>query len=344
MRQQNINPVLSIIIPTLGRSVLIETIESLSRTNMADKIEVLVAGHINDNTVLEKTLAVSNAFARFKHLDISFNSGDSSNKKNAGLRESAADIVVFIDDDVKVPENWPEKIAAPFENPETGMVSGPSLVPDELPVMARLSGQALASGAAGYVAQRYRKGCRGAHSIKWSGIIGCNMAFRKKVLEDMGGFDVNFWPGEEMLAAFNTGKAGYKIIFQPEAALYHYPRASVRGFARQIYGYGATRTRLTRAGLDFEPVVIVPALMITAFTALVVGAFFSKTLFFLLTAAVGLYGAAVAFWALQAYLQSKKTSDLLLMFVIPIMHLAYGIGELAELFCKNVDLSVNSNK
>ncbi|NLB54411.1 MAG: glycosyltransferase [Lentisphaerae bacterium] len=343
MSEEQHKPLLSVVIPTLGRPVLATTIDSLAGTVLAKNIEVIVAGKIRDPELLSKITELGNAFAGFKHLDISFKQGDSSNKKNAGLHESLGEIVAFTDDDVKVGADWPSQILAPFEDKAVGMVSGPSLIPDDLPLMARLSGLALASGAAGYVAGRYRKGNKKPREIKWSGIIGCNMAFRKEIISSFDGFDTSFWPGEEMVAAFKTA-ATHKIVFQPGAALWHYPRATLFGFIKQIYGYGATRIRLLRTGLEFEFTTIIPALMILSFLVLLCLSVLSKTAAATLVALLLIYLAAAVAITLECFSRSRRFSDLLVVLLIPIMHVSYGIGEWIEIFFKNKDLSIKKHK
>ena len=340
----NTKPKLSVVIPTLGRSILLRTVQSLAVTDMADELDVIIAGHIQNETLLNQINLISAVFASFKMLSISFSSGDSSNKKNAGLAEASTEIVAFLDDDVHVAHDWPQFVLKAFEKPEVGMVSGPSLVPDDLPVMARLSGMALASSAAGYVSERYWKGQAGERIIKWSRIIGCNMAFRKSVIKQIGAFDPKFWPGEEMVVAYQVYKRGYLIVFQPDAWVYHYPRATLWGFVRQIFGYGATRIRLNREGLEFEPMTIMPALWVASLCFLGIGALFCRFLYYLFVLEILLYLVFDIGVTLMTIVKTKKPINLLLVFIIPIMHICYGIAEWFELCCPNKDLSENPRK
>jgi len=110
-----------------------------------------------------------------------------------------------------------------LKDPKWGWSAGPVLCLMISQLLARLSGMALASGAAGYVSERYWKGQTGERIIKWSRIIGCNMAFRKAVLNSIGAFDTSFWPGEENgCLIYNVFKKGFIIIFQPDAAIKHF--------------------------------------------------------------------------------------------------------------------------
>ena len=336
-------PTLSVIVPTLGRETLIATVKSLIEAAGSENVEIVVVGKIGDPDIEAELVKLVSLFPGLKHLPASFESGDSSNKKNEGFEQSGADIVAFVDDDVKVAGDWLLEIVAAFDDSVVGMVSGPSLVPDELPLMARLAGATLASKAAGYVAGRYG-GAGGIRRIKWSGIIGCNMAFRREALEKAGRFNTAFWPGEEMLAAFRVAKLGYQIVFQPAASLHHYPRSSFKGFVRQIYGYGATRIRLIRAGTSLEPTTLIPAGLIIGLLVLGVGSFLSRWCAYALGLGSVLYALADLIVAIIKSLETKKASNLLVFFLIPIMHLSYGVAEWVEVFRPGKDLSVASRR
>lgn len=336
-------PSLSVVIPTLGRPIAAQTVESLAATGLASDLEVILVGQRTGPAAWAGIEAASKKLGNFNHLDVSFPSGDSSRKKNAGLAASRAPIVAFLDDDVKVPPDWPERVLEVFSGapgkPRPGMMSGPSIMPDNIPLMARLCGGALASGAAGYVSERYRGGSREPRPIKWSGIIGCNMAFPRQVIEQVKGFDPKFWPGEEMLAAYRVERAGHAIVFHPNAPVFHYPRGTFKGFFRQIFGYGATRIRLVRAGVEIEASTFVPAILVAGAAALGVASFFSAWAARLLAAAAAVYFVMALAAAFRMFLRSRQASDLLVAFIIPLMHLAYGVAEWTEIVLPGRDLS-----
>ena len=332
-------PLLSIVIPTLGRPILIQTLQSLLASEGAATLEILVVGVVPDASVHSRLEALLAENRQIRHLSLSFHKGDSSEKKNAGMRESRADIVAFIDDDVVVAPGWPARIVEPFADPMVGLVSGPSLVPDDLPRMARLAGVTLASKAAGYVAERYKKGHPEPRAVKWSRLIGCNMAYRRNVIREIGGFDPAFWPGEEMIAAFLATQKGHKLIFHPDAWLYHYPRSSFHGYVKQIYGYGATRIRLMRAGVDFEPATVLPAVWVLSLVVLAIGALFCRVCVWLLVMNLVLYLFAALFITAQQVMETRRASDALMFVLVPVTHLAYGIAEWVEIFRPGKDLS-----
>ncbi|MBI2437219.1 MAG: glycosyltransferase family 2 protein, partial [Lentisphaerae bacterium] len=169
-------PELSVVIPTLGRPILIQTLQSLIDADGFARLDIIVVGKIANALVQTAVKALSAQYTNIRQLEVAFVQGDSSRKKNAGWQAAKADLIAFIDDDVVVARDWPANIRSAFQRSEVGLVSGPSLVPANLPLMARLAGSALASKAAGYVAERYLAGDPQPRAIRWSGLIGCNMA------------------------------------------------------------------------------------------------------------------------------------------------------------------------
>ncbi len=330
-------PRISIVIPTLGRPILMRTLDSILSVNGVDQLEINVVGEIRDDTVRNYVAELTAKHSMLTHWSISYPTGDSSRKKNLGAEKSRADIIAFLDDDVVIVPDWPAHILKAFEDPAVGLVSGPSLVPKDITLFARLAGLALTSRAAGYVAERYRTGTDAPRAVGWGRIIGCNAAYRASVFRQMGGFPPEFYPGEEMIAAWRTQQLGHRLLFLPSAWVYHYPRQSPARFWRQIWGYGATRIRLKRAGVEFEWATLVPACWVLSLMALGLGSLFLPAFALLLVLDLLLYALQSAFIAMETTRQTRKPGDLLLFFVIPLMHLSYGLAEWFEFFYPDKD-------
>ncbi len=323
-------PYLSVVIPTMGRDILIRTLESLAAAEGFDGIEVIVAGRVPDAGVAGRLREVCARHANVRHLDIQFATGDSSRKKNAGAAEARAPLIAFLDDDVVVAPDWPKRISEPFGEAKVGLVSGPSLVPEDINWIGRMAGLALSSPAAGYVAERYRRNREESYPVDWDRIIGCNAAYRREAFEQMGGFPAEFYPGEEMIAAFRTEQAGWRLLFLPRAWVKHYPRQSWRRFWRQIWGYGATRIRLMRGGVGFQAMPLAPGAWVGGTILLGVLAPGWIPARWLLAADLGLYALAVLAVTAGMVGRTRKWSDAGLLAVIPWMHVAYGLAEWAE--------------
>ena len=147
-----------------------------------------------------------------------------------------------------------------------------------------------------------------------------------------------------MLTAHGVAKAGWRIVFCPDAYVYHYPRSSLRGFVRQVFGYGATRVRLMRAGTPFEVTTMVPALWVGSLVVLGVGAFLHRWLAWALGAELAAYAVVDLAAALAVVLRTRKWVYLLLLLSVPLMHVAYGVGSLWEVVRPGRDLSVKGGR
>jgi hypothetical protein len=155
----------------------------------------------------------------------------------------------------------------------------------------------------------------------------------------VGGFDPKFWPGEEMIVSATVERLGYGIVFAPDAWLYHYPRSSLVGFVRQIYKYGATRIRLIRAGAGVEPTTLLPAVLVLALVALGVAACFDRRSAYALVAVSSAYLFTNIVVTVLLFLRTRHVVDLLVFFLIPVMHVSYGIAQWVECAFPGRDLS-----
>ncbi len=337
-------PALAVVIPTLGRPTLLATVKSLCAAEGADQIEIIVVGKIRGSTVATEFATLCDACPWIRHLPVDYPRGDSSEKKNTGWRAAQSELVAFLDDDVVVAPDWPVRVLDAFKDPATELISGPGLVPPDAGLFARLAGVVLASPATGYVAWRYRQGESALVPVKWSKIIGCNMAFRKSILIENDGFDPAFWPGEEMIAAFRIERRGHQLKFYSPAWVYHYPRHTLRRFCRQIFGYGSTRIRLIRAGVSIEPSALVPAAGVLLLCLGLIGALFSHTLAWLLLVAAGLYGLIAFGVAVRMAIESRQPRDILCGFLIPVVHVCYGLASWWEFMRPNLDFGAHAQE
>jgi glycosyltransferase involved in cell wall biosynthesis len=73
----------------------------------------------------------------------------------------------------------------------------------------------------------------------------CNMAFRKEVIERVGGFDTWFITAEDIDLNFRAVEAGFNIRYRPDAIIYHRTKATIYGFFKQAFWNGVGRKQLT---------------------------------------------------------------------------------------------------
>lgn len=72
-----------------------------------------------------------------------------------------------------------------------------------------------------------------------------DMAWRRKVLQDVGDFDPWFVTAEDIDINFRAVSMGYSLGYNPEAIVYHRMKESFRGFFKQAFWNGWGRKQLT---------------------------------------------------------------------------------------------------
>ncbi len=76
-------------------------------------------------------------------------------------------------------------------------------------------------------------------------IPGCNMAFRRDVLQEVGGCDGKYrTAGDDVDLCWRIQEKGYTIGFHPSAVVWHHRRNSVRMYWKQQKGYGKAEALL----------------------------------------------------------------------------------------------------
>lgn len=160
-------------------------------------------------------------------------------KRNIGMREARGDIIAFIDDDTYPVRDWLKNVIRNFSDPETAAVGGPAVTPQTDSLMQQASGAVYSSllGGGGY---RYRYVPMKQMFV--DDFPSCNLIVRKNVLEELGGFKTNFWPGEDTALCLDiVKKLKKKIIYDPEAIIYHHRRTLFKSHLKQVKAYALHR-------------------------------------------------------------------------------------------------------
>ena len=160
-------------------------------------------------------------------------------KRNLGIREAKGEIVAFIDDDAYPDAHWIEYAVKYFGDLGIGAVGGPGVTPPGDGRLARLGGRVydsfLVSGNYNY---RYRAGGVRRDVDDYP---SCNLFVRKDVLDRIGGYRTDFWPGEDTLLCKDIGESGQRIVYDPWVIVCHHRRPLFLPHLRQLGRYGFHR-------------------------------------------------------------------------------------------------------
>jgi glycosyltransferase involved in cell wall biosynthesis len=206
---------ISIIICTRNRAEsLRQTLHSLTSCAIPAGLtaELMVIDNGSTDTTREIVLA-----ARIPKLSLRYVAEPKAGQchaRNSGLAHSAGDVILFTDDDVRPPVDWLEGMCRPILNGEADAVAGGVVFPPGL----RMPGD----GDPGWIAST-----EDIDPVCPERFVGANMAFHRRVLDRVPGFDVELGPGalgfaDDTLFSWQLAEAGYRIAGRLDVAVEHH--------------------------------------------------------------------------------------------------------------------------
>jgi GT2 family glycosyltransferase len=168
--------------------------------------------------------------------------------RNAGFTASQGGIVIATDDDVIVPPDWLEKLVAPFVRSDVMIVTGNTL-PLELETSAQRFFERYGGLGRGFkpfaVGSDWFESFRRQAVPTWELGATANAAFRASIFShpQIGLMDEALGPGmpagvgEDTYLFYKVLKAGYTLVYEPAAYVWHKHRRDMSALRRQIYNY-----------------------------------------------------------------------------------------------------------
>lgn len=197
-----------------------------------------------DSSPDDLTAAVVAQFPTVTYLRNERGRGHTATSRAIAMSRAIGDVVAFIDDDAYAEPDWLEELVKRFE-PGVGAVGGRALngQPGEDIEGIGSIGLLLPNGQlTGFFAADPDRDLEIDHAI------GCNMAVRRDVVEHLGGIHDHF-PGtclrEESDIALRMRKAGYRLVFTPDARVFHVGGTYAKGHRFDLrYDYYAARNHI----------------------------------------------------------------------------------------------------
>lgn len=245
-------------------------------------------------------------------------------KRDYALAHAHGEIFAFLDDDAYPDASWLKNAARHFDDPDVAAVGGPAVTPPDDSLMQKAGGSVYESVlVSGGAACRYAPGKKRFTQDCPS----CNFIVRASVMRSLGGFNTDFWPGEDTKFCLDIAeKLRKKIVYDPDVLVYHHRRRLFAAHLRQIASYALHRGYFARRypQTSFRPAYFIPSLFVIALAAGAVISVCPGHLRSVYAASLTLYLLCVAAASLAAGFRN-------LLLILPVFsgiiltHIVYGL-------------------
>jgi glycosyltransferase involved in cell wall biosynthesis len=213
-----------------GAATLKSCLHSLERLNYPDYEVILV-----DDGSTDATQSIAATFPGVRNIRHERNQGLGV-ARNTGIDAATGEIVAFTDSDCRADEDWLYYLVGDLLRSRFAGIGGHNFLPsDDSPTAAAVM---VSPGGPAHVMLNDRVA---------EHIPGCNMAFYRWSLKEIGGFDPIYRrAGDDVDICWRLQQRGYRIGFSPAGFVWHYRRNTIRAYLRQQGGYGEAEALLER--------------------------------------------------------------------------------------------------
>jgi len=333
IEERKFEPHVSIIVPVLNGEATIESLlKSLLEIDYPKKKTEIV---VVDGNSTDKTRDI---VAKYPVKLLVEKREGTNVARNTGIKHTNSEIVAFTDSDCVVSKNWIKKIVENFRDPEIGCVGG------DVKGFSDAFFSKYADNSLFPIIRTFKKRKELHFASPFSGCpVGCNMAFRRKVLEEVDGFDESIRHSfEEDEIIERICRTGYKLILNPEALVWHKHRSNLKGVLKQSFKYGKgtgrlmkrpKNQRLVRRWFFINLVAMIQIILTIWFAALLIVMAKWEILFLVFFASILLpFLVVMTFYVFRA----KRGRDYRSVFVYPFIDflraVAFALGEIHGFF------------
>tara|TARA_B100000287_G_scaffold434661_1_gene499776 strand:+ start:3393 stop:4475 length:1083 start_codon:yes stop_codon:yes gene_type:complete len=260
-------PRVCVIVPTVNNhEELSVALEGLTNQTYSDS-EIVVVGPDGD-----RGRSVANEMG-VRYIDDE-GSKTRADACNVAISSTESELVFFTDDDVIVPEGWVSRLVKWFDREEVAGVGGPNFAPvDESGIWQRAIDVSFCNRVFTMGTNYGRKAEGELEEVNQ--LPGVNSAYRRSVLEDVGGFDKGSIGAEDVMLDHRIRLAGYRLWSDGEAIIWH-RRRGLNRVKMQIRNYGMVRVLSSKKypelwGLSHSLVSAFPLIVILSFATFLWG-------------------------------------------------------------------------
>lgn len=167
-----------------------------------------------------------------------------ADKRDMALQYAQGEIFAFTDDDAYPRSDWLKNAVKYFEDPQVAAVGGPAVTAPEDDIWQQASGKIYESFL-----------CSGGYTYRYlpqkerevDDLPSVNLIVRRDVFAKIGGYDSNYYPGEDTKLCLDIVEAGKTIIYSPDVLVYHHRRRVFGPHLKQATNYAKHRGYFAKA-------------------------------------------------------------------------------------------------
>ena len=247
-------------------------------------------------------------------------------KRDLGAMRSRGDVVVFLDDDSYPDLNFLSIARNYFLDSEIVAIGGPSITPKGDSFWQHVSGAVFLGRLTGGFPERYVPFGPPKEIDDWPTV---NLMVRREDFLSVGGFDCNYWPGDDTWLCLKLKKTGKMMMYVPEMIVWHHRRVGILPHLKQVGAYGLHRGYFARyyPETSFRLKYFLPSFFVLfVLASLVIGLWNQDAFIFSLI----LFGwTAYVLVMISSIYDSSKHENFLVslatLLYLPPTHLYYGI-------------------
>jgi cellulose synthase/poly-beta-1,6-N-acetylglucosamine synthase-like glycosyltransferase len=242
--------------------------------------------------------------------------------RNEAFSHAQGKIVAITDGDMVVPQNWLDNLVNEFDE-DVGGVGGPNDNADTSLITTAIGCIDVQGPSFDVVPIRgknpYKEGFKSDSNVYTT--VCRNSAYKKSVLEEVGGFDERIISCDDPELNIKILKKGYKLKYAPNALVKHHHRSSISGFYKQQRRYAVSQAVVNKMHPElYRHIQPLPFLAFLALVYFLIMSLFIPILIYLPLIMIIGYAVVVLGYGLKCSI-AKKNFKLLVL--IPIIVIAW---------------------
>ena len=298
-----IHPKISVVIPVYNcRETIRKCLNALAALDHSS-FEVIVV----DDGSTDGTAEICEAFPGTKVIRL--DRGGPSCARNVGISQAQGEFVAFTDGDCIVDRKWLAELEKGFGRPEVAGVGGDQKSPEDETTTGKRIQEFLK--LIGFMTD-YIKTASTMRETEHN--PSCNVMYRKSALAEVGGFDEELFPSEDVELDLKIRRRGYGLLYNPAAVVGHYRPGNYRDFASMMKRYGGSQRYLVARHGFFRRLHFVPAILGMWLIMIIVGLIYNPPVGLAILA----LSCAAPVWFFVKTRNIGKSLQFTLLFVITV--------------------------